>query len=227
MKKLEPRIYTNLHEWDFMGELLDGVEVEWKALGEVGELVRGNGLPKTDFTEFGVPAIHYGQIYTYYGLSTTTTKSFVSPETAEKLRKVNYGDVVITNTSENLDDVGKALVYFGEERAVFGGHATVFKPFDLIIGKYLAYFTQTKTFAAAKRQYSKGTKVIDVSATDLAKIQIPIPPLHVQKEIVRILDTFTELTTELTNRKKQYEYYRNLLLSFSKSEEKGTTNGHQ
>lgn len=210
-----------------MGELLDGVEVEWKALGEVGELVRGNGLPKTDFTEFGVPAIHYGQIYTYYGLSTTTTKSFASPETAEKLRKVNYGDVVITNTSENLDDVGKALVYFGEERAVFGGHATVFKPFDLIIGKYLAYFTQTKTFAAAKRQYSKGTKVIDVSATDLAKIQIPIPPLHVQKEIVRILDTFTELTTELTNRKKQYEYYRNLLLSFSKSEEKGTTNGHQ
>lgn len=71
----------------FMEKLLDGAPVEWKTLGEVGELVRGNGLPKTDFTEYGVPAIHYGQIYTYYGLSTVSTKSFVSPETAEKLKK--------------------------------------------------------------------------------------------------------------------------------------------
>ena len=98
----------------FLEKLLDGVAVEWKALGEIGELVRGNGLPKTDFTESGVPAIHYGQIYTYYGLSTTSTKSFVSPETATKLRKVDKGDVVITNTSENLEDVGKSLVYLGE-----------------------------------------------------------------------------------------------------------------
>ena len=55
---------------NFLEKLLDGVAVEWKPLGEIGELVRGNGLPKTDFTESGVPAIHYGQIYTYYGLST-------------------------------------------------------------------------------------------------------------------------------------------------------------
>ena len=89
----------------YMEKLLDGVEVEWKPLGELGELVRGNGLPKKDFTESGVPAIHYGQIYTYYGLSTTETKSFVSLETAKKLKKVDTGDVVITNTSENLEDV--------------------------------------------------------------------------------------------------------------------------
>src|SRR5690554_5569499 len=97
----------------FMEQLLDGVGVEWLPLGEIGELVRGNGLPKTDFTESGVPAIHYGQIYTYYGLSTTSTLSFVSIETAKKLRKVDNGDVVITNTSENFEDVGKALVYLG------------------------------------------------------------------------------------------------------------------
>ena len=73
----------------FMEKLLEGVEVEWKPLGKVGELVRGNGLPKSDFTESGIPAIHYGQIYTYYGLSTISTKSFVSPESAKKLRKVD------------------------------------------------------------------------------------------------------------------------------------------
>lgn len=211
---------------NFMENLLDGVEVKWKPLVEVGELVRGNGLPKTDFTESGIPAIHYGQIYTYYGLSTTSTKSFVSPETAKKLKKVNLGDVVITNTSENLEDVGKAVVYLGEQQAVTGGHATIFKPNKFVLGKYFAYFTQTTEFANEKRKYAKGTKVIDVSATDMAKIKIPIPcpenpkkSLEIQTEIVQILDNFTELTAELTARKKQYEYYRNLLLSFPKPPE--------
>ena len=44
-------------------------------LGEIGTFVRGNGLQKKDFTETGVGCIHYGQIYTYYGTSTDTTKS--------------------------------------------------------------------------------------------------------------------------------------------------------
>ena len=87
-------------------EMIQTAPVEWKPLGEVGLLVRGNGLQKKDFTESGVPAIHYGQIYTYYGNQTDKTLSFVSPELAEKLKKVDKGDVVITNTSENIEDVG-------------------------------------------------------------------------------------------------------------------------
>ncbi|MGE1698435.1 restriction endonuclease subunit S [Enterobacter hormaechei] len=218
-----------MSELSYLEKLLDGAEVEWLPLGVLGELVRGNGLPKTDFTEAGIPAIHYGQIYTFYGLSTETTKSFVSQDTAKKLKKVNTGDVVITNTSENLEDVGKALVYLGKEQAVTGGHATIFKPREGIIGKYFAYFTQTNSFYNEKRKYSKGTKVIDVSASDMAKIIIPIPcpnnpekSLAIQLEIVRILDKFTaltaELTAELNMRKKQYNYYRDQLLSFDEDE---------
>lgn len=131
-------------------------EVDWKLIGEVCELVRGSGLPKADFTESGVPAIHYGQIYTYYGVSTTSTLSFVSSDTASKLKKVNNGDVIITNTSENLEDVGKSLVYLGNEQAVTGGHATILRPSSMILGKYFAYFTQTKEFADKKRKYAKG-----------------------------------------------------------------------
>ena len=212
-----------------LDKLLGEMEVEWKPLGGLGELIRGNGLQKKDFTETGVPAIHYGQIYTHYGLSTTKTKSFVSPELAKQLRKVDKGDVVITNTSENLADVGKALVYLGETQAVTGGHATVLKPGKRLLGKYFAHFTQTAEFAGEKRKYAKGTKVIDVSATDMAKIPIPIPcpdnpqkSLEIQAEIVRILDAYAELTaeltaelsTELSARKRQHEHYRDLLFNF-------------
>jgi type I restriction enzyme S subunit len=145
-------------------------------------------------------------------------------ETAKKLKKVNNGDVVITNTSENFEDVGKALVYLGEKQAVTGGHATIFKPSDKILGKYFAYYTQTNLFSKQKRKYAKGTKVIDVSATDMAKIIIPIPPLEKQKQIVTILDKFDTLTNsiseglphEIALRQKQYEYYREMLLNFPK-----------
>lgn len=224
----------------FLENLLHEAAVTWTPLGELGDLVRGNGLPKSDFTETGVPAIHYGQIYTFYGLSTEKTVSFVSPETAAGLKKVDMGDVVITNTSENFEDVGTPLVYFGQEQAVTGGHATIFKPKRSVLGKYFAYFTQTPVFEKNKRKYAKGTKVIDVSAKDLAKILIPIPcpddpdrSLAIQAEIVRILDSFTELTTELTagltteleTRRKQYEFYSRELLSFGDDDAEWTTLG--
>ena len=73
--------------------------VEFKELGEVGTMVRGNGLQKKDFVENGIGCIHYGQIYTYYGTFADKTKTFVSKELAKKLRKAETGDLVIATTS--------------------------------------------------------------------------------------------------------------------------------
>ena len=204
---------------DYLQQLLKDQTVEWKKLGEVAELVRGNGLAKKDFAPEGVPAIHYGQIYTYYGNETQNTISFVTAETASRLRKVYSGNVVITNTSENLEDVCKALLYSGKAEAVTGGHATIVRCSDKLLPKFFLYYTNTRFFFDKKRKLAKGTKVIDVSANDLARIEIPLPPLSVQSRIVEILDKFTaleaELEAELELRKKQYQHYREQLLNFS------------
>jgi len=190
--------------------------VEYKAIGDFCELVRGNGMPKSDFAESGVGCIHYGQIYTYYGISTIETISFVSAKKAEKLTKVDPGDLVITNTSENIDDVCKAVAWIGDAQIVTGGHATVLKHEQ--DPKYLSYYLQTPHFFTEKKKHATGTKVIDVSAKNLAKIMIPVPPLEVQREIVKVLDTFTklqaELQAELQARSRQYAYYRDALLAF-------------
>ncbi|WNM30248.1 restriction endonuclease subunit S [Streptomyces sp. Li-HN-5-11] len=193
--------------------------VESKPIGEIGELVRGNGLPKSDFRESGVGAIHYGQIYTYYGTWTTSTISFVAPETAAKLAKVDPSDIIITNTSENLADVGKAVAWLGENQIVTGGHATVLKHDQ--DPKYIAYWLQSPGFQIQKKKHATGTKVIDVSAKSLAKIKIPIPPIEVQREIVRVLDSFSaleaeleaKLEAELEARRVQHSYYWNALLT--------------
>ena len=189
-------------------------------LGEVGELVRGNGMPKSDFVDEGVGCIHYGQIYTRFGTSTTQTISFVPPEKAAKLAQVHPGDVIITNTSENLDDVCKAVAWLGDSTIVTGGHATVLRHQENSM--YLAYYFQTHHFQVEKNRHATGTKVIDVSAKRLAKIRVPVPPLDHQQEIVAILDKFDALVNdlsvglpaELAARRSQYEHYRDHLLSF-------------
>lgn len=198
--------------------------VEYKAIGDFGELVRGNGMPKSDFTETGIGCIHYGQIYTYYGVWAAETISFVPAEKAEKLAKVDPGDLIITNTSENIEDVCKAVAWIGDAQIVTGGHATVLKHDQN--PKYLSYYLQTPSFFSEKKKLATGTKVIDVSAKSLARIKIPVPPLEIQREIVDILDKFAELTAELTAgltagltaeltaRRQQYKYYRDLLLTF-------------
>ncbi|HHW4671156.1 MAG TPA: restriction endonuclease subunit S, partial [Xylella fastidiosa subsp. multiplex] len=198
--------------------------VDYKAIGDLGELVRGNGMPKSDFVDSGIGCIHYGQIYTYYDIWTTRTKSFVSVSKAEKLAKVDPGDLVITNTSENVEDVCKAVAWIGEVQIVTGGHATVLKHDQ--DPKYLSYYLQTPQFSAEKKKHATGTKVIDVSAKSLAKIKIPVPPLEVQRQIVKVLDTFTtleaELEAELEARRRQYQYYRDALLTFGEGTDAAT-----
>ena len=206
-------------------KLLKDVDVEWKPLGEVGELIRGNGLQKKDLIESGVPAIHYGQIYTYYGLFAETTKSYVSHDLAKRLKKAQCGDILIAGTSENVEDVMKPVGWLGGS-IVFSGDMFVFRPNYDVDTKYLTYLLTTKYFFDYKKKHVKGTKVIRMNTEKFLEFLVPIPLLSVQKEIVGILDAFTahtaeltvELTAELNERKKQYNYYRDKLLTFSDDE---------
>ena len=227
--ELEAELEARKKQYEFYRNQLltfpqPGRGVRWVPMGEFATLVRGNGMPKTDFSQNGVPAIHYGQIYTHYGTAATRTISFVGVETASKLAKVEPGDIVITNTSENIEDVGKAVAWLGDETAVTGGHATVIKHQEN--PQYLAYYFQTHEFASAKKKWATGTKVIDVSAKNLAKIEIPLPSRADQDRIAALLKNFELLVSdisiglpaELAARRKQYAYYRNKLLTFREIE---------
>ncbi len=223
-----------MSDMNFLEKLLDGVAVEWKALGALGEFVRGSGLQKSDFTDSGIGCVHYGQIYTFYGDYAYQTKSFVSSTLATKLRKAQKSDLIIATTSENIEDVCKTLVWLGEEEVCVSGETYIFKHNQN--PKYLAYYLKTPHFFDFKKRNRTGTKVIRVHGDRLTTFQIPIPcpdnpekSLAIQAEIVRILDTFTtltaELTSELTDRKKQYNYYRDRLLTFEKGEVEWKTLG--
>ncbi len=169
----------------YMEKLLDGVEVAWLPLGDeaVGEFVRGSNLQKKDFTEAGVGCIHYGQLYTHYGTFADKTKSFVSEEFAKKARMAQKGDLVIATTSENDEDVCKAVAWLGNEDIAVSSDACIYK--HSLNSKYVSYFFQTEQFQSQKRPYITGAKVRRVNASNLAKIEIPIPCPDNPKKCVR------------------------------------------
>lgn len=199
-----------------------GQEVEWKKMSEVGTFIRGNGLQKKDFTESGVGCIHYGQLYTHYGTSATETITYCSSELAKKLRKAAKGDIVIATTSENVEDVCKAVAWLGEEEIAVSGDAFIYKHTQN--PKYMAYLFQTASFYNYKKKKATGTKVIRLTGDAMGNYLAPIPSLEEQHRIVSILDRFESLTTslqsglpaEITARRQQYEYYRDKLLTFNR-----------
>lgn len=194
--------------------------VEYKKLGEVATISRGGNFQKKDFCEDGVPCIHYGQIYTRYGLFADKTLTFISEEAAKKQKYAVKNDIVMAVTSENIDDVCKCVAWLGDDEIAISGHTAIIH--HTLNPKYLCYYFHTAMFYAQKKKLAHGTKVIEVTPDKLTDITIPVPPIEIQVEIVKILDEYStsvtalqqELEKELTARKKQYEYYRDLLLDF-------------
>ena len=182
--------------------------VEYKKLGEIATISRGGNLQKKDFCLEGVPCIHYGQIYTRYGLFADKTFTFISEDRAKKQKLAYPNDIVMAVTSENIEDVCKCVAWLGGGAVAVSGHTAIIHHNQN--AKYLAYYFHTQMFAAQKRKLVHGTKVMEVTPDTLNAVRIPVPPLPVQSEIVKILDNFTELTA----RRKQYEYYRDKLLAF-------------
>ena len=90
---------------------------EEKKIGDICEIIRGKRFVRTDIVEDGVPCIHYGDIYTHYGLSVKKTRGCISPELAKKMRFAEKNDVVVVQAGENNWDIGVGIAYFGDEPA--------------------------------------------------------------------------------------------------------------
>ncbi len=196
---------------------LEGKEgVEMKTLGEIGTFIRGSGIQKSDFVDEGFGCIHYGQIHTKYGLSATETISKVNESLYKKSKKAVKGDVVLATTSEDAEGVAKPVAWLGNESIAVSGDAYIFHHDQN--GKFMAYQFASHRFCLFKIAHATGAKVVRISGDSMAKFTFPLPSIEEQQRIVSILDTFessiANLEQQLAQRERQYEYYRNKLLTF-------------
>lgn len=194
--------------------------VEWVPLGRLGTFMRGRRFVNRDFVEDGIPCIHYGELYTHYGLFASEAKSHVRSELLPSLRLAQPGDLVVVGGGENVEDVCKAVAWLGESPVAVHDECYIFH--HSLYPKYAAYVFSSEAFHREKARYARGAKIVRVSIDDLAKIEVPVPDISEQKRIVGVLDNFDHLVNDITRdipaeiaaRRKQYAYHRDKLLSF-------------
>ena len=171
--------------------------VEYLNLGDVCEFKRGKALSSKNVIKGPVPVMAGGQKPSCY--HNTPNRS---------------GETIVVAGSGAYAGF---VTYW--KNPIFVSDAFSVHPNDRLLTKYVFYYL--KNFQEKIHATKKGAGVPHVHGSDIAKFSIPVPPIEVQEEIVRILDSFSdyaaELQAELQARKQQYEYYRNLLLTFNPS----------
>ena len=182
----------------FLQQLLQGQAVEWKTLGEVANLNRGRVMSKTYLAD------NIGE-YPVYSSQTANNGEI------GKINTFDFEGEFITWTTDGAN--AGTVFYRNEKFSITNVCGLITLKYDYLTYKFLFYWLSIQ----AKKHVYSGMGNPKLMSNQMEKIQIPIPPLSVQSQIVQILDTFTELTAELTAelsmRQKQYHYYRDLLLS--------------
>ncbi|BAW36252.1 anti-codon nuclease masking agent [Helicobacter pylori] len=200
--------------------------VEFRKLGDIGEFYGGLvGKSKKSFSQGNKFYVPYVNVFNNPQLDLNALES-VQIGDKEKQNTIQLGDVLFTGSSENLEDCAMSCVVTQkiEKDIYLNSFCFGFRFFDknLFNPSFLKHFLRDYNFRKNISKVANGVTRFNVSKQLLSKITIPIPPLEIQQEIVKILDQFSILTTdllagipaEIEARKKQYEYYREKLLTF-------------
>ena len=111
--------------------------VPYLPISEIGTLTRGKRFVHADAVDDGIPCIHYGELYTYYGIWTDSARSHVRKELASKLRYAQKNDVIIVGAGENDVDIGIAVAYLGDEQVAI--HDACYILHHSLDPKYISY----------------------------------------------------------------------------------------
>ena len=192
-------------------ELLKNEKVEWKKLGEVANCFAG-GTPNTRISSYydgDIPWIRSGEIN--FNIITKSERNITEEGLKNSSAKlIKPYSVVLAMTGATVGRSGVVEFSTSCNQSI----AAIETNEEVLNYKYLYHYISSKYEAV--KSLGQGA-LTSLNLTIIKNIEIPIPPMQTQKEIVEILDKFTnyvtELQAELQARTKQYEYYRDMILS--------------
>ncbi|EAA0960124.1 restriction endonuclease subunit S [Salmonella enterica subsp. enterica serovar Typhimurium] len=228
-----------MSEMSYLEKLLDGVEVEWKTLGEVAKYVRGLIYSKSSESADGqgYKVLRANNITLSNNCLNLNDVKVVRFDTKVKSsQKLYKNDILISAASGSREHVGKVAYIESDIDYYFGGFMGVVRCDEKLNPRYLFHVLTSDIFQKYLDEMLNSSTINNLNSAVMGRFKIPLPcpdnpekSLAIQSEIVRILDKFTaltaELTAELTMRKKQYNYYRDQLLSFDEGEVEWRTLG--
>ena len=204
-------------------------DLQWKTLGDLGAFYGGlTGKSKNDFSNGNAKFISYMNVFSNIATN-FKVNDFVKIGESENQNTIQYGDILFTGSSESLEECGMSSVVNEEVKEnvylnsfCFGYR---FHNSELFLPNFLKFLFRSEKIRKQIVKTANGVTRFNVSKKKMEKIQIPIPPIEEQERIAGILDKFDTLVNSISEglpreielRRKQYEYYREKLLSFPKN----------
>lgn len=170
-------------------------------LKQLGTFFKGGGFSRENLVDDKTyPAILYGDIYTQYEYQTDTVNHHIDGQAYNSSRKIFKGDIVMAGTGETKDEIGKAILYMGEEIVAVGGDVIAFHPNEDVNAEYLLY--QLYSQNALKHRYinGKGDIIVHIYPIALGNTIINLPNKIAQRQVV------TEIDTTIHNANKHIGY---------------------
>ncbi|WP_173437373.1 restriction endonuclease subunit S [Sharpea azabuensis] len=204
-------------------EWINQIPVKWNVNRLKNLFSFGKGLPitKADLKESGLPVISYGQIHSKTNSGVCVKKElvrFVSQSYYESNREsmTKKGDIIVADTSEDLEGCGNA-VYINDDFNIFAGyHTVILKSKENKSNKYIAYLMKTDLWRSQIRTLVTSVKVFSITQSILKQCSVILPPKDSQEEIVDFLDDKCSSIDAIVNKMSSlipaYENYKKSLI---------------
>lgn len=203
----------------FLEKLLDGSEVEWRTIAEISNKVSSGGTPATSNNSYyengNIPWLRTQEV-DFKEIWDTDIKITEEGLNNSSAKWIPENCVIIAMYGATVGKIAINKIPLTTNQACA----------NIEVNSEIAHYRYVFHYLMSQYEYIKSLgsgSQTNINAQIVKKIKIPIPPLSVQTEIVKILDALTALTSELTSelilRQKQYEYYREKLLSFDSLEQ--------
>lgn len=210
--------------FDLINELCPN-GVEFVELGEIADIVRGvtydKNLEINGEHEQGIKILRANNINLDFTLNFEDLKQIKELPCNSSQKNLMQKDILICVASGSKEHVGKVAYCFEDTDCFAGGFMSIIRAKQVINARFLFFIMSSSTFKVYLEKVLTSSTINNLNNTILKNFKLPVPPMEVQREIVRIMDSFTLLTAELTARKRQYEFYRDFLLSFDELDKNG------
>lgn len=176
----------------------------------ITNISKGNGITKLDVSSDGdTPCVRYGEIYTKYNNTFKFCHSATFKNLISSPRYFEYGDILVSGTGELVEEIGKSVVYIGDEKCLAGGDIIILKhnqnPIFLNYALNTKYTQDQKSFGKAK------LKVVHISSSEIGRLFIALPPLAEQEKIVGYLeDKTSKIDAYVADKEKEIELLQEL-----------------
>lgn len=213
-KGLDPDAKMKDSGVEWIGEVPEGWEI--RPLKFTSDSIsKGNGITKDDVVEDGdMQCVRYGEIYFQYDLSFSQCKSKTRLNKVSSPQFFSYGDILCAGTGELIDEIGKPIVYLGDQNCLAGG--------DIVIVKHkqnprFLEYALSSSYAQAQRSLGKyKLKVVHISAGEIGSVKIALPNITEQNRIADYLDNkIADITKVIDNKlaviSKWEEYKKSLI----------------